>query len=123
MSISLIDKLKATCRASIDVIMRKNLEYGESWKQRGGVGAYMMLARKWDRLENQVKREGWDIFAAMNTDDREEGIIDDIRDLTNYLLLVQTEYKARVMSAESVVATPTQREFVSHGYQPEIDGD
>ena len=24
--------------------------YGDSWKQRGGVGAFMMLARKWDRL-------------------------------------------------------------------------
>ena len=28
--------------------------YGNSWKQRGGVGAFMMLARKWDRLEKHV---------------------------------------------------------------------
>jgi hypothetical protein len=30
--------------------------YGNSWKQRGGVGAYMMAVRKADRLENRVSR-------------------------------------------------------------------
>jgi hypothetical protein len=33
----------------------KEAEYDASWKKRGGVGAFMMLARKWDRLENQDK--------------------------------------------------------------------
>ena len=37
-------------------------DYGDSWRKRGGVGAYMMLARKWDRIENQVVEKGWDIF-------------------------------------------------------------
>ena len=27
--------------------------YGDSWRKRGGTGAFMMLARKWDRIENQ----------------------------------------------------------------------
>ena len=54
--------------------------YGDSWKQRGGVGAFMMLARKWDRLEKQTKKFKWDIFQAAHEDKRDEGIIDDIRD-------------------------------------------
>jgi len=65
--------------------------YGNSWKQRGGVGAFMMLARKWDRIENQTQREKYDIFQTIRIDNREEGVIDDIRDLRRYLLLVEAE--------------------------------
>ena len=62
--------------------------YGDSWRKRGGVGAYMMLARKWDRLENKAEEHDWDIFEAIGEDPRDEGILDDIRDLRRYLLLV-----------------------------------
>ena len=65
--------------------------YGDSWKQRGGVGAFMMPARKWDRLEKQVTEQGYDIFQAIAYDGREEGILDDIRDLRRYLFLVEAE--------------------------------
>ena len=65
--------------------------YGDSWKQRGGVGAFMMLARKWDRLEKQVTEQGYDIFQAIAYDSREEGVLDDIRDLRRYLFLVEAE--------------------------------
>ena len=65
--------------------------YGDSWKQRGGVGAFMMLARKWDRLEKQVTEYNYDVFKAVQKDKRQEGIIDDIRDLRRYLFLVEAE--------------------------------
>lgn len=65
--------------------------YGDSWKQRGGVGAFMMAARKWDRLEKQVTEHNYDIFAAMEADQRDEGILDDIRDLRRYLFLIDAE--------------------------------
>jgi hypothetical protein len=65
--------------------------YGDSWKQRGGVGAFMMLARKWDRLEKQVLAAKYDIFAAAQKDTRPEGVLDDIRDQRCYLLLVEAE--------------------------------
>ena len=65
--------------------------YGDSWRKRGGVGAFMMLARKWDRIENQTQREKYDIFQTIRIDNREEGVIDDIRDLRRYLLLVEAE--------------------------------
>jgi len=65
--------------------------YGSSWKVRGGVGAFMMLARKWDRLQNRVREHGWDVFKAIATDKRREGVIDDVRDLRRYLTLVECE--------------------------------
>lgn len=103
--------------------------YGSSWKKRGGVGAYMMLARKFDRIEKALApkispdvrekmlsdlRSGrnvevdlvakalsdqpWDIFSAAERDERTEGLIDDIRDLRRYLLLVEAELLARGVS-------------------------
>ena len=63
--------------------------YGDSWRQRGGVGAFMMLARKWDRIEKQVLENNYDIFESYHLDNRDEGILDDIQDLRRYLLLVE----------------------------------
>jgi len=92
--------------------------YGNSWKSRGGVGAFMMLARKWDRLEKQVAKSlgdpgspetiisSYDIFGHIAADDRSEGIIDDIRDLRRYLMLVEAEMRARGSEA----ATSTHRD-------------
>ena len=50
-----------------------------------------MLARKWDRLENQVSSNNWDVFEVCRKDTRVEGVIDDIRDLRRYLTLVEAE--------------------------------
>lgn len=73
-------------------LKRKGETYGDSWKQRGGVGAFMMLARKWDRLENQAAKAGYNIFTAVANDlNTPDGILDDIRDLRRYLLLVESE--------------------------------
>ena len=38
--------------ADSDVVALQEAEksYGDSWRKRGGVGAFMMLARKWDRI-------------------------------------------------------------------------
>ena len=88
------EDLSAVAKADIDQLIRKDAEYGGSWKSRGGVGAFMMLARKWDRLEPQVKAHGWDIFAAVFADAREEGILDDIGDLRRYLLLVEAHIRS-----------------------------
>ena len=86
--ITIVDKV-----AQVDVTKLHKAEqsYGNSWKQRGGVGAFMMLARKWDRLEKQVNEHSYDIFLAAKTDTRSEGILDDIQDLRRYLMLVEAE--------------------------------
>ncbi len=95
------------------VLKQKDEEYGGSWLKRGGVGAFMMLARKWDRLETamqtlMMERPGaeaytdrdlvidkYDIIARAVRDDREEGLLDDIGDLRRYLLLVEAEIRDR----------------------------
>ena len=78
--------------ANTDVAKLKQAQesYGDSWRSRGGGGAFMMLARKWDRIENQVTKEGYDIFKTINNDPSSSGILDDIRDLRRYLLLVES---------------------------------
>jgi hypothetical protein len=61
----------------------------------------MMIARKWDRLEKFCEEHGYNIFNAMAEDDRGEGIIDDIRDLRRYLLLIEAEAAARGIACAS----------------------
>ena len=73
----------------VQVLEEKGRTYGDSWKKRGGVGAFMMLARKWDRIENQCKEKNYDIFDAGHSSDTVDGILDDIADLRRYLLLVE----------------------------------
>lgn len=94
------DGLNGICRADIMGLVKAEHSYGTSWRNRGGVGAFMMLARKWDRLENQCKKHGWDIFTAIDTDQRPEGIIDDIRDLRRYLLLVEEHAAPRIIQLD-----------------------
>ena len=48
----------------VEELVEAEKSYGNSWRKRGGVGAFMMLARKWDRIENQVKGTNFDIFSA-----------------------------------------------------------
>ena len=74
---------------------RAEEDYGDSWRKRGGIGAFMMLARKWERIENQVVEKGWDIFKSIEQDIRPEGILDDIKDLRRYLLLVEAHMRTK----------------------------
>ena len=110
-------QLNGICAEDINGLVKAQASYGTSWRNRGGVGAFMMLARKWDRLENQVKKRNYDIFEAIGHDRRPEGIIDDIRDLRRYLLLVE-EYVAaginQVAKDEAEEGAPT-RSYVNQG--------
>ena len=101
--------LDVVAKADVAGLKKAQQSYGNSWKSRGGVGAFMMLARKWDRLENRLKKtniggkgehfmeplQQYDIFAHVVADTRAEGVIDDIRDLRRYLMLVEAELLAR----------------------------
>ena len=81
-----------------DLLDKKERHYGSSWKKRGGVGAFMMLARKWDRIENIAQRYGWDILDAGACNDAD--VMDDITDLMGYLLLVAEEVAQLHTAAE-----------------------
>jgi hypothetical protein len=90
---AIINKVLGLANEDVEGLHISEQSYGNSWKQRGGVGAFMMLARKWDRLEKQVADWNYDVFQTAYEDSREEGIIDDIRDLRRYLFLVEAEIR------------------------------
>ena len=85
----------------VDKLKEAEKSYGDSWRIRGGVGAFMMLARKWDRLEKQVTEHNYDIFKTAQLDTRPEGVIDDIKDLRRYLMLVEAEILRKDNNHES----------------------
>lgn len=89
-----IELIEDVSREDVAGLRKAEESYGDSWKKRGGTGAFMMLARKWDRLELQVKKHGWNVFEAAIQDERAEGVIDDLRDLRRYLMLVEAELRA-----------------------------
>jgi len=91
-------ELRSIAIEDVEVLLEKDAEYGGSWKRRGGVGAFMMLARKWDRLENIAIENGYNVFAAAIHDSREEGVLDDIADLRRYLLLVEEEIRYHLLN-------------------------
>jgi hypothetical protein len=114
----------------IGFVLAKEAEYGRSWMRRGGIGAFMMAARKWDRLEHAVAMNGYDIFAAIGKDQRPDGIMDDIRDLRNYLLLIEEEMVQQGILDDPTdpdvttrVGPPTPRTEQQHpfGFDPEVD--
>ena len=83
------ENMKGIAQKDLEALSRAETSYGDSWRRRGGVGAFMMLARKWDRIENQVKARQYDVFGAIEADRRADGIMDDIQDLRRYLMLVE----------------------------------
>jgi hypothetical protein len=70
----------------VRLLEEKGKFYGDSWRKRGGPGAFMVMARKWDRIENICGPQGYDIFKALNADSG--GVRDDVKDLIGYLLLI-----------------------------------
>ena len=89
--------LQKQSNIDVECLLSAQKTYGNSWMKRGGVGAFMMLARKWDRIENVVKGafgpRKWDIFLAADRDLEDAkyrgGVLDDIADLRRYLHLVE----------------------------------
>jgi hypothetical protein len=89
--------------ADVAHIMKREQTYQGSWKKRGGVGAFMMAARKWDRLEVMLSTaiEGcpslYEIFdyIAFDPDGGDGTVLEQIRDLRHYLLLIESEMVAR----------------------------
>lgn len=70
-------------------IVQRDQEYNASWMKRGGVGAFMMLARKWDRFQPMVIAHQGDVLRMLGAKpDR----IDDVQDLRRYLALVEAEW-------------------------------
>lgn len=99
-----LEYLQSVANAGIALIKRKTQTYGSSWKDRGGRGAWYTLVRPMDRLQKIVEDHQGDIFAAVaDGPGGEDGTaLASIRDLRNYLVLVEAE-----MVAQGVVSDPS----------------
>lgn len=85
------DVLDTVSKGLVATLRSKGAQYGNSWISRGGVGAFMMMTRKIDRVINQLRKPPiYDIIEHCRIDPRAEGIQDDLRDLTAYCLLILT---------------------------------
>ena len=100
------DEALEVAREDIEGLIIARESYGPSWKQRGGIGAFMMLARKWDRLYQMVCDQNQappgDVAAHITADLDAEGeaVIDTVRDLRRYLMLVEAQMLAEGWAPE-----------------------
>ncbi len=102
---SYLDHLRAVAESDVRGLRNAERSYGNSWKRRGGVDTFNMLARKWDRVEKRLATSSgaspYDIFEHIAADTKSDGFIDDVRDLRRYLMLAEAEIAARAaMDAE-----------------------
>ncbi len=116
-----LDQLQPIADDDVRAIEEKETDYGDSWRRNGGIGAFMIFARKWDRIKQRVttevappqeqqidldlpdldkasgpmKASRDNILEHIAADRRAEPILDDIRDLRQFLLLTEAEMVAR----------------------------
>lgn len=99
--------IEIVARADCAHLEEKERTYRGSWKRRGGVGAFMMLARKWDRLEAilEAAPRQYDIIGLAVSESvdggtiimgQEGSLLDQIGDLRRYLLLVEAEVMSQI---------------------------
>lgn len=84
------DLMRRMANDLVSLAVVKDLSYGSSWKARGGIGAYMTTVRKSDRLEAQMKKNGYNVFDVSIAPDDSESIDETIKDAINYYLLILT---------------------------------
>lgn len=97
-----LEYLQTIADEDVKELKRKEETYKGSWKKRGGAGAFHMLARKWDRLENMAEEDNYDIFSTIerhfsNTPEvgADGTALAEIRDLRRYLMLIESEIATR----------------------------
>lgn len=57
--------IERLAREDVEHLQAKAESYGDSWCRRGGVDSFMMLARKWDRIERMAQAHGCNIIQAL----------------------------------------------------------
>lgn len=109
--VSYIEFLDTVAESTAARVKAKDKVHEGRWLKRGGVGVFMMLAHKWDRIESQVANDRmvqiidlgggraktiaqYNILEHVTTGGHPGGLLDDIRDLAGYLLLLEAELLA-----------------------------
>lgn len=91
-------------RRDCETLRSKDKEYGGSWCRRGGQGAFAMVARKFDRIDNAIQKFQT-LSELIAQDQREEGVLDDLQDMRCYLLLILS-WRYAVANPETQAALP-----------------
>jgi len=116
-----MDFLTTVVTEDVEELNRKEETYQGSWKLRGGVGAFMMTARKWDRLESMLKGPPYyyDIFAAVSDDGSgmDGTVLAEVRDLRRYLTLIEAE----MIAVGNISLQPSEPLYIGPG-TPEDGG-
>lgn len=83
----------------VGLLIKKNSEYGSSWRRRGGVGAFFTIWRKADRLEAQLKSRGYNIFDVTDDPTSTESLDETLVDFWCYLgLVIESRQRIREMA-------------------------
>lgn len=91
------ERLDIIAEQDVEGLVEAEREYGESWCKRGGPGAFMNLGRKWDRLEEMLKKRNYDILNVIleeigdGSAVGQDKVLDTVRDLRRYLALVEAK--------------------------------
>lgn len=107
MNLEHMDYIEGISDNDIAVLRVKEFQtYGGSWKKRGGTGAFFVIARKWDALENILAKAGtFDVLSVGVEQGEGDGtVIEQIRDLRRYLLLAEAEMVNLKSHKKSAVA-------------------
>lgn len=105
-------------------IRRKEATYRGSWKKRGGTGAFMMMARKWDRIEGMLSSTlDWDVLTecARDLSGADGTLLAEVRDLRRYLTLVEAEVIAQSVTPAVEIRCPHCDAVVKEKFQHEED--
>ena len=94
--LSFEDRLKVIVQQDVQRLVKAQEKYGDSWRKRGGQEAFYNWSRKVDRVEVACEKTNHDIFAAIQatpasdgTFDGKDGLLDDLRELRHYILLIE----------------------------------
>lgn len=126
---SIENALNIIAKQDVEGLLWAQRTYGDSWKKRGGIGAFFVTWRKVDRLEQLLKEslqlsEGriiaaYDVFARMQREaeaDISDAVLDSVRDLRRYLMLWEAEMILRGVNL------PLQRDNKEAGEAVRSDG-
>lgn len=98
MDMEYMNRLDDVAGDAVALIREKTETYGDSWKRRGGPGAWFTTVRPIDRLEGIMSRHGGDIFAAIEAqpDGPDGSALACVRDIMNYCILIEAHARARL---------------------------
>lgn len=91
-----MDHLDVVAADAVGLIRQKTETYGDSWKRRGGPGAWFTTVRPIDRLEGILTKWGGDIFGAiaLHPSGEDGSALACVRDIMNYCILIEAHARA-----------------------------